>query len=170
MPNRAHDQLLSFSCCIVRVVMMAISLHLLLWVGILKVWPGFCHETRSFYAERFAPDQWLQRSPGRLRLARKPVFFVALKDCLRLEKGSSSTRSKTRLLAASERCDQHFSSAIPHFETDSGAFYSPETLPHQHLLKIHRCTDVEFKPGFTRHVYYWTKLLACCGWAERNTS
>lgn len=46
-------------------------------------------ETRSFYAERFAPDQWLQRSPGRLRLARKPVFFVALKDCLRLEKGLS---------------------------------------------------------------------------------
>lgn len=83
---------LTLSCCmtaVVRVVMMTISLHLLLWVGIVKVWPGVCHETRPFYAGRFAPDQWLQRSPGRLRLARKAGFLVALKDCLRLEKGSS---------------------------------------------------------------------------------
>lgn len=51
--------------------MTAISLHLPLWVGIVQLWPGFCHETRPFYAERFAPDQWLQPSAGRLRLARK---------------------------------------------------------------------------------------------------
>lgn len=43
MPNGAMINYLSFSCCmivVVRVVMMAISLHLLLWVGIVKVWCG----------------------------------------------------------------------------------------------------------------------------------
>lgn len=81
------------------------------------------------------------RKEGRLLCGVKRLLEIRERP---LKEFSSNARSKTRLLAASERCDQHFSSAIPHFETDSGAFYSPETVPYQQLSKIHRCTDVEF--------------------------
>lgn len=81
MPKGAKMlQLLSISCCTIEVVrivmMMAISLHLPLWVGIVKLWPGFCHETRPFYAGRFAPDQWLS-AKSRPTASRKKGRLVA---------------------------------------------------------------------------------------------
>lgn len=94
--------------------------------------PGDSHRTNGF-----------QRSPGRLRLARKAGLWREILLEIRgrpLNEFSRNARSKTRLLAASERCDQHFSSAIPSSELDSGAFYSPETVPNQQISKIEPTT------------------------------
>ena len=118
--------------------MTAISLHLLLWVGILKVWPCFCDETRPFYAERFAPDQWLQRSPGRLSLARMAGLW---RKILRLEKGLSmyfqavldpkpGSWQQVKEVISISRVQ------ISRYELDSRAFYSPETVPKQQISKI----------------------------------
>lgn len=144
-----HDQLLPFSCCIVRVAMMAISLHLLLWVGIVKVWPGFLSWDALLLRPKIRTGLMASAKSRPTASRKKGRLLCGVKRLLEI-RGMASQRFfkqrkiQTRLLAASERCDQHFSSAILHFETDSGAFYSPETVPHQHLSKIHQCTDVEF--------------------------
>lgn len=124
--------------------MTAILLYLPLLVGIITLWPGFCHETRPFYVGGFAPDQWLQRSLGRLRVAGKVGLWRKILPEIRgrplINEFSSNARSKTRLLTASERCDQHFSSAIPRSELDSATFYYPETVPNQQISKIEPTT------------------------------